>query len=181
MIILIIPLVGVIAGLLALSAGDGRVLPVLCFGAFGLMVLGMSVAAGNRESVEHWRASPTYQQINPRPHSVPEIERDGRIIAYRYFWVMDGEYYSVGAGIVGDNPITRRNRGHYLNGYNISDRVPTLNNESGIYAAKTPNSPILQDYKDDDHVLARVELSGRVIEGEYGYRAQRCRILEVLG
>jgi hypothetical protein len=126
--------------------------------------------------IDDWKQ--TYPITNPRSNE-PEISKEtGSIIAYRYFDYVDGEYWSMSSGIVGQNPITNRPRGNYQGGWNISDRVPTLNNKSGIYAAKKKNSPILRDYAAAG-TLAKVELSGRVIEGEYGYRAQYCRILEV--
>lgn len=112
----------------------------------------------------------------------PEISRDGSYIGYRYFtkFESDGSLHSVGKGaVVGWNPITGRHSHDYSGGWNISNRVPTLKNESGIYAAKKQDSHILAPWAHGDHVLAKVELSGRVIEGEYGYRAQYCRILEV--
>lgn len=127
----------------------------------------------------------TQREVDRRQRSMHgaepvEMNRDGSIIAYRVFEMVDGVPWSVGNGIVGDNPITGRERGSYLGGWNISDRVPTLNNTSGIYAAKRPESAILDVYRDPGTVLAKVELSGRVVEGERGYRAQYCRILNVI-
>lgn len=120
--------------------------------------------------------------INDRRHKIPEVDRRGTVIAYRYFQMSSkGVLHSVGAGMVGKNPITKRERGSYKGGWNTSDRIPTLKNTHGIYAAKTWDSPILKDYQGDNTVLAKVELSGRIVEGEYGYRAQHCRIVETYG
>ena len=69
--------------------------------------------------------------------------------------------------------------GTYPGGFKRSDRVPTLKNTNGIYAAKTPDSPILQDYS-SGNVLAQVKLSGRIVEGELGYRAQYCEVVKIL-
>jgi hypothetical protein len=125
---------------------------------------------------KHQSSSPS----DPR-HQVPEVDVNGSVIGYRYFNVAseDGTLFSIGVGMTGDkvNPITGVHRGWYKDNWNVSDRVPTLKNDSGIYAAKTPDSPLLDGY---GGVLAKVELSGRVIEGEYGYRAQFCRVIEIL-
>lgn len=101
----------------------------------------------------------------------------GSIVAYRYFLVDgDGNFRSVN--------VEGYKRGHVWtrdNPFQVSDRVPTAKNKSGFYAAKKPLSPILSEYKGKDgFVLTKVELSGRVVETEYGFRAQNCRILEFL-
>lgn len=113
------------------------------------------------------------KQVEYGPH--------GSVIAYRYFECLpDGELYSVGKGVARpNNPITRRPAGSYRGGWNISDRVPTIKNTAGIYAAKQPYG-VLDDYRHPGLVLAKVELSGRIVEHEYGYRAQRCNVLEIL-
>jgi hypothetical protein len=122
-------------------------------------------------TITAYRYVPKTQQVETGP--------DGEVIGDRYFEKINGKYYSVGAGLAGGkNPITGRDRGDYAGGWNIADRVPTLKNKSGIYAAKTINSHILDPYNHEGAVLAKVELSGRVVEGDYGYRAQYCRILE---
>lgn len=126
----------------------------------------------------------SWKSIRMRRVHCDEVEygANGAIIAYRYFELLeDGTLASVGKGATRPtNPITNRPAWSYRGGWNISDRVPTLNNTSGIYAAKHARSHILETYAKEGTVLAKVELSGRIIEAEYGYRAQRCRVLEIL-
>jgi hypothetical protein len=159
-------------------------------GGFALVVactLSMIVRAASETAQIFKAAGKTLKYVSVRmpiadhSHKIPEFDHSGAVIAYRYFDVEDGELHSVGYGATGHNPVTKRSKGSYAGGWNIADRVPTLNNTHGIYAAKTPNSPILDDYNILGSVLAKVELSGRVVEGEYGYRAQYCRVLEVYG
>lgn len=138
-----------------------------------------------------WLISPFAADINKanvkmvldiwKDHTKMETDKEGDVIAYRYFHVTpNGVLHSVSTGAMGKNPITNRRRGSYAGGYNISDRVPTFKNTSGIYAAKTKHSPALLPYQNmSDVVLAQVKLSGRIIEAEYGYRAQYCEIIKV--
>lgn len=136
-------------------------------------------------------------EINGRFGKKVELDaKTGEIIAYRYFYVdkRTAIPYSINS-IKPHNPITERPRGSFAGGWNISDRVPTWKNQSGIYAAKTPHSHVLDGYRltkaemeaglDTTHTefnmfLAKVSLSGRVLEGKYGYRAQICNIIEFL-
>lgn len=111
-------------------------------------------------------------------HTRVEYDEDGCIIGYRYFSVVpddNGGYVlasiGYGAGVDG---------GTYPGWTKRSDRVPTIWNKSGIYAAKTPDSPILEQYREDGYIKARVRLYGKVVETEYGYRAQYCDILNVM-
>ena len=100
--------------------------------------------------------------------------KDGRIIAYRYVIKDEKGYMSVTqAGL-------SRNGGTWDDGYLESDRVPTMKNSSGIYAAKSPHSSALSEFHGQGYTLVKVELSGRVIESTDGYRAQCCQVLEEL-
>lgn len=112
-------------------------------------------------------------RIDPR-HTVAEYAPDGSIIGYRYFsFAPDGTPMSVTeTGIQADG-------GKYHGGYKIADRIPTMKNTHGIYAAKTPDSPILKKYKYSGR-LARVKLTGRVVEEKYGYRGSICEEIEFL-
>jgi len=102
-------------------------------------------------------------------HTVAEYNSDGTIIAYRWFRRdSHGNLYSV----------TRNDK--YEGGWLTADRVPTMKNSNGVYAAKTPNSPVLDEYNNSGNVLCRVELGGKYIEGETGYRAQHCRVIEII-
>jgi hypothetical protein len=107
-------------------------------------------------------------------HTVTEYAPDGTIVAYRYFDMLEGNVLaSVGKGRLVDG-------GTYPGGYKRSDRVPTMKNTNGIYAAKTPDSPILEQYKGRGRVLGEVRLSGRVIEGKYGFRAHECQAFRII-
>lgn len=111
-------------------------------------------------------------------HQKRETNADGAIIAYRKVVKTDhGDFFSVSYGAKGHNSVTGLPRGWYQDGWNTSDRIPTVKNTSGIYAVKTSDNPELENYPG---VLVKVELSGRVIESETGYRAQHCRVVEVL-
>jgi hypothetical protein len=156
---------------------------LICWGTFGLVaIVGMIVFPslyGDATGIAA-ELNQVYQINDPR-HKVPERDANGSFIGYRYFIKSpDGTLEAMSKGRIGHNPITGRKRGSYAGGWNIADRVPTLKNTSGIYAAKTWDSPILDDYK-EGAVLAKVELSGKVIEADRGYRAQYCRIIETYG
>jgi hypothetical protein len=110
--------------------------------------------------------------INER-HTQAELDENGSVIAYRYFDLDKGVLKSVGMGAY----VAPEG---YKDGYLASDRVPTLKNTNGIYAAKTPDSPILEPYHFYGMVKAKVQLSGRIVEGELGYRGQFCKVLEIL-
>lgn len=62
-----------------------------------------------------------------------------------------------------------------------SDLEPTMENSSGIYAAKDWDNHIIPGHFDQGHlrVIGRVGLYGKVIEAERGYRAERCVIEEL--
>lgn len=52
----------------------------------------------------------------------------------------------------------------------VADQVPSLDTTSGLYALKEPN------YRLDGDVVGQVALSGIVLEGTTGYRAERAAI-----
>lgn len=62
-----------------------------------------------------------------------------------------------------------------------ADQEPTLENSSGIYAAKDWDNRIIPGHYKAQHlrVIGRVGLYGKVIEAERGYRAERCVIEEL--
>jgi len=111
-----------------------------------------------------------------KPHFHKKVEHDnaGNIIAYKYLtWDQQCQvfksfsWHSQIADWI-DNSIT-------------ADQVPTEENTNGIYAAKTPNNPILKHYAMyPDVKLVKLCLSGAVIEYDHGYRAEHADILEVL-
>jgi hypothetical protein len=83
-----------------------------------------------------------------------------------------------------------RRAGDYLTSFNgmiwEPDRpaeaiAPTLNGSTGIYAKKTLRD--IQIYTDGDRecVIGRVRLWGTIVEGEEGYRAERGRVIDLLG
>jgi hypothetical protein len=122
-----------------------------------------------------------------------EYGPQGGLIGWRYFEVADGVLCSVGMGLIDDcyNPVTRRMRSSYADGWNASDVLPTMTNRSGIYAFKARYSSILDGYAAIYSVLGKVELFGEIIEEQYMdgngrlipgvhvYRAQFCHVLEV--
>ena len=137
------------------------------------MMWGQLTDYGNYGNTLHQQYNPSLYDDQER-HKVSEIDVSGIVIAYRYFdRLPDGTLTSIGKGLTVDG-------GTYPGGFKRSDRVPTLRNTNGIYAAKTPDSPILDDFRGYGDVLAKVKLSGRIIEGEYGYRAQYCEVIKIL-
>lgn len=71
--------------------------------------------------------------------------------------------------------------GKWVDGFLEADRIPADDNTNGIYAAKWPDSPELSSLKLNPHtVLVKLALSGRVIECEFGFRAQYADIIEVV-
>lgn len=113
-----------------------------------------------------------------------ECEDEGTVTAYRYLDVMRDkgtvEFSSGTMGIIRKNHILNRSAASWRGAMNVADRIPTMKNKSGIYAAKTPDSPILRAYREPDTVLVKLRLSGRIIEADYGYRAQKAEIVEIL-
>jgi len=58
-----------------------------------------------------------------------------------------------------------------------ADVLPTRENESGIYCVKSRKSQVLSGYKGR---MVKIVLSGQIVEGETGFRAQHAQIVEVL-
>lgn len=106
-----------------------------------------------------------------KPHLFTRIERDeqGAIIGYKWLAHAEG-----GGPLISPLYHTR-----WENDELSATRPPTDDNTDGIYAAKTPDSPILTGYRQWG-VLVRLLLSGIVIEYNYGYRAQHAQIMEIL-
>lgn len=115
------------------------------------------------------------EPLEPR-HTVAEEDEHGNVIAYRYFLVSNGKLFPVTATGMAHG------RGCAIGELVRADAVPTETNLSGFYAAKTPDSPVLEPYRAQrGTVLARVLFPtiGWVIEGEYGYRSEYQKILNV--
>jgi len=113
--------------------------------------------------------SPNAHEI-PRPSRHPEeyrrVETDqsGNIIGYK---VLSGR------GQVLYSPL----RGTAWREKQLkSDLVPTADGPFGIYCAKTPDSPALDEYRRLGKLYSLI-LSGVVVEAEFGYRAESARIL----
>jgi hypothetical protein len=111
---------------------------------------------------------------NPNnPHAKIEMDNAGTIIAYKYLHYDENNKQF-------NSPITSYGA-IWKNNSITADQIPSDDNTNGIYAAKTYNSPILQDYSRHCNVkLVKLLLSGRVIEFRFGYRAEHADILEVL-
>jgi len=61
-----------------------------------------------------------------------------------------------------------------------ADREPTAENTHGIYCMKSRKSPQLNAFAQRDCYMVRLALSGTIVEGETGFRAQHAQIVEVL-
>lgn len=103
--------------------------------------------------------------------------RVGVIPAWRC-WRVDGSY----AGTTLVVRLVSHTRVEYWDGpVKVADVVPAPDNESGLYAAKHWESPILPCHTNagDLRVFGRVGLYGIVVEGDRGYRAERAVIEEL--
>lgn len=99
-------------------------------------------------------------------------DKNGYIVAYRYYRIDDK-----------NNLYSMTSEHHHAGGYLQADQKPTLGNTNGIYAAKRPNSSILNEYAQPGTALVEVRLWGEYVEGTKGYRAEHCqaqRILKVI-
>lgn len=105
--------------------------------------------------------------IIPSRYNKVEKDNAGNITAYKVLKLIGNIFYS---------PIYQDTR--WDNQECHSPYAPNENNTSGIYCAKTPNSPILTNYKKAGYALVRLILSGTVVEGNYGYRAEHAQILD---
>lgn len=109
-----------------------------------------------------------------------ECEDDGTVIGYKWLHWTGHEFMSGSIMSSGHNKVLNRRSDSWRGAMNFSDRVPTMQNTSGIYAAKTADSPILDEYQQPDTALVKLRLSGRIIEADYGYRAQKAEIVEIV-
>lgn len=98
----------------------------------------------------------------------------GYIEAWRWFEATishndDGSVASI-------HPISTGDGDHVYewDGENVADCPPTLSNNRGFYAYK---QPYILDHQ--AALFGRVALYGDIVECEYGYRAEKCRILDV--
>lgn len=66
------------------------------------------------------------------------------------------------------------------NGEATSDQIPAKANTNGIYAMKSPFATELEAYIRPGTILVMLGLSGTVIEGEEGFRAEHATILQIL-
>jgi len=141
------------------------------FCIFGILVIFLSIAW---EQFKEGRGR-LYDIVHAR-HRIAEHDASGAVIAYRWFMEdLDGSFRSMTS--------FGRSRGARWDRENLiqtSDRVPTAKNTHGFYAAKTPDSPILKPFRFPGAVKARVQLSGRVVESEYGFKGQHCLLLEIV-
>ena len=110
-------------------------------------------------------------------HMVEEIADDGSYVGYRYLDVTKNGYQSV------TDEGLRRNGKHWgTAGYLESHELPMEGNDSGIYAAKTRFSPILQGYKRPGRHKVKVRLWGEsVAVGKRGYRSHKALVVEDYG
>jgi hypothetical protein len=141
-----------------------------------------------REAIRpEWAKSPgklKSEYYKPGHHKRVEYDSAGAIIGYKYLlWDRRRKVFrSWYRGKIGD--LVQMNA-QWIDNSLEADLIPTEENTNGIYAAKTPDSPILEKYKDMKiggwkMILVRILLSGEVIEKPFGFRAERADILEVL-
>lgn len=139
--------------------------------------VGMVLAHITKNAISRWLSGEGGKRYDDRYTRV-EYDSEGCIIGYRYFGITyeNGRYIltSVGRGLDVDG-------GLYPSLLKEADRIPTTRNKHGIYAAKTPDSPILEAYsRHPGLVKARVRLSGKIVEHDYSYRAQYCEIVQIM-
>jgi hypothetical protein len=116
--------------------------------------------------------TPVTQRQSEYPYGRPEFMVDGTLVGYRYFnRDNDGNLHS--ATIIGQV------HGNWGAGENTADRLPTKHNSSGLYAAYTPESPVLDGYKDCD-VEAIVGFKGQVVFDEKKFRAEKGEVVQIL-
>lgn len=200
-LILIVPLLGLLALGSAIKASPpklpeptrGQTDGALCFGSVVFLAFVGAVVFPRLwdDTMSMFTGWDTPMPIQAMPsfwNRHKEVEWDcgdeGSVIGYRYLYVKRDkatvEFTSGAMGTLKENPVLKRNRGSWRGAFNISDRIPTMTNKSGIYAAKTPDSPVLSQYREPDTILVKLRLSGRIVEAEYGYRAHRADILEII-
>lgn len=134
----------------------------------------MILDAYEEDHVPNWVDRPGKLErdyIRGKELSRVEMDEQGTIYAYKYLRLEDGVFHSL-ATVAKDAA---------WNGNELeSDREPTPENSHGIYCLKNRKNHALDIYAGADRHKVRLALSGTVIEGEYGYRAQHAQIVEVL-
>jgi hypothetical protein len=100
---------------------------------------------------------------------------NGALVGYKVLFRRGDDLYSPMAQYDCCKP------GKWVDGFLEADEIPTDDNAHGIYATKWPDSPELSSLKLNPHtILVKLALSGKVIEYEFGYRAQYADILEIV-
>lgn len=114
--------------------------------------------------------------------TIVEKDYSGNIIAYKYLLFYNNNFHS----LFGPNDLHEPESFiEWTTNSLDADSSPEINNTNGIYSAKTIYSHILKEfYKGFGDIgnfkLVKLLLSGKVIESEYGYRAEHADIIEVL-
>lgn len=127
-------------------------------------------------TVPSWIKRPgklTRDYIRPHEHNQIEYDNGGNILAYKWLAHNADGYLVSPVRFWSDSAI-------WANLELTADYPPAEDNSNGIYCAKTPHSPILQDYRKPGYVLVQLLLSGIVIEANYGYRAEHAAIISTL-
>ena len=131
------------------------------------------------QKLEPWMKKPgklKKDYLKPHFHNKVETDNAGNIIAYKYLvWDETNE-----PAMFRSFSIYARNT-DWVDNSMTADAIPSEDNTNGIYAAKTPNSPILNQYAKFAGVkLVRLLLSGVVLEFDYGYRAEQADIIDAM-
>jgi len=101
-----------------------------------------------------------------------EMDEQGTLYGYKYLRLdEDGLYHS---------PATVAKNAAWENLELTADREPTAKNTHGIYCTKSRKSPALGGFAKQDCHMVKLILSGTIVEGETGFRAQHAQIVEVL-
>lgn len=117
-------------------------------------------------------------RLPPRYHERIEFDSAGAIVGYKYLiWDRRRNLFrSLSKPEGWTLPLC-----YWIDNSLEADKIPNEENTNGIYAAKTPDSPILERYGKIKRMrLVKLLLSGVVIERELGFRAEHADILEVL-
>jgi hypothetical protein len=102
----------------------------------------------------------------------------GEIVAYRAW---DYDFQVAEDGTVGVR-LESINQDFYWDGpVTTADEVPTATNDKGLYAIRGDehHRENFKQYMKGAAIWGRVALSGTVVEGQYGYRAERAAIQEL--
>lgn len=122
--------------------------------------------AGNTALMGNMKATPITESV--------DVEFDassGNIIAYKYLKKRKKK----------DGFKSYHNNEIWDNNSIDADEIPSDINTNGIYTSKKPNASNLNSYKPEKRsTLVKLLLSGKVIEHEYGYRAEHADIVEIL-